>query len=799
MRKAFTHFLLFVLLICPFLGFAQLNTELVGYLDYPDSKLNDVWAYVAPDGTEYALVGARKGVSVVSLADPSNPTEIAWIEGEESVWRDLKTNGSFAYVTTDQNGTKEGLLVIDLSYLPDGVSHYNFTPYLEEYQDTLYQCHNIFIDEYNYAYLSGCNVAGGATLVFDLSVSPLYPLFINQIEEVYSHDIYVRDNIAYSSNIVEGYFSIIDVADKQNPVLMGTANTPSFFTHNAWLSDDSQTIFTTDEKPNSATTSFDISDFEDIKELDQYRPKATLGTGVIPHNTHVFNDFLVTSHYSDGLIVVDAARPDNLVEVANYDTYPGTETGTKGCWGAYPFLPSGLVLATDIDTGLFVFDVDYRRAAYWEGKVVDQNTGQGIMNANITFNHSYINDVVSGVDGGFKVGTPFTETVSATVSVVGYYEKTVFTNLVNGEVEDVYIPLEPLPTYDLTGFVFHPNGDVVTPVPNVEILIENEFVSYRTMSNEFGGYAIDDIYLGDYTIYAGCWGYNNLFLTSVSITEDLEKDLSLTRGYEDNFVLDLGWEVTGDATNGDWELGSPVGTKTNSGTISNPFDDSDDDVGDYCYVTGNAGGSASFDQVENGTTILTSPLMDLTTFDRPFINYQLYLYNAWTSNDSLIVKIDNGEEVAVLEIIKESQTAWRPSSRIDVAAIIPITKTMRVIYEISDRMDSSNIVEGGVDNFMITESLWEPDGLIEDELVKMLVYPNPFIDEFSVDYKIKKSQYTSLQVKLFNVLGQEVFVQDLNSPIGTINFNENLQGGTYYLQLYVDDELTSSVKMLKVF
>ena len=66
-----------------------------------DAALNDIWGYVAPDSTEYALVGKRNGVSIVSLADPDNAVEVATIPGDQSVWRDLKTFGEYAMGRSD--------------------------------------------------------------------------------------------------------------------------------------------------------------------------------------------------------------------------------------------------------------------------------------------------------------------------------------------------------------------------------------------------------------------------------------------------------------------------------------------------------------------------------------------------------------------------------------------------------------------------------------------------------------------------------------------------------------------------
>ena len=77
-------------------------------------------------GIEYALVGARKGTSVVSLASPENPVEVFWEPGMESIWRDLKTWQNHAYITTE---AENGLLIMDLSPLPGSnaiVTNYYF-------------------------------------------------------------------------------------------------------------------------------------------------------------------------------------------------------------------------------------------------------------------------------------------------------------------------------------------------------------------------------------------------------------------------------------------------------------------------------------------------------------------------------------------------------------------------------------------------------------------------------------------------------------------------------------------------
>ena len=89
----------------------------------------------------------------------------------------------------------------------------------------------------------------------------------------------------------------------------------------------------------------------------------------IPYNTHfisttyeylnpIASSYLVTSYYTSGVTVIDASNPYNLQEVAFFDTspnYSGSEF--EGCWGAYPYLPSGLILASDQQTGLHILEI----------------------------------------------------------------------------------------------------------------------------------------------------------------------------------------------------------------------------------------------------------------------------------------------------------------------------------------------------------------------------------------------------------------------------------------------------------
>ena len=329
------------------------NMSLLGKLEYPIG-LNDVWGYVDQLGNEYAIVGVINGTSIVDVSDPYNPVELFFIPGPSSTWRDMKTWGDYAYIVHDSfsNGESQGLLIIDLSDIENGNISSNSILSL-----SYSRFHNIYIDEKGVAYLFGGDYDNGGVLMYDLTVDPQAPIYLGEFEETYLHDGMVRGDTLWGSAVYNGLLMAIDVSDKSYPEIIGTVSTPHNFTHNAWVSDDGKTVFTTDEVAGAYVAAVDVSDIANMTIVDQiqsYSPE----TNVIPHNTHVYGEYLVTSYYCDGVTIVDASNPTNLQEVAYYDTSDSTGGTFSGAWGAYPYLPSGNILVTDRQEGLHVLSID---------------------------------------------------------------------------------------------------------------------------------------------------------------------------------------------------------------------------------------------------------------------------------------------------------------------------------------------------------------------------------------------------------------------------------------------------------
>ncbi|MBC8172574.1 MAG: T9SS type A sorting domain-containing protein, partial [Chitinophagales bacterium] len=171
----------------------------------------------------------------------------------------------------------------------------------------------------------------------------------------------------------------------------------------------------------SFITSYDVSDITDIKELGRFQSHP--GSDVIAHNTYWLNNYLINAYYRDGVVIVDATFPDNMIEVGYYDTSPFEPAGMfNGCWGVDPYLPSGTIIASDIEEGLFILEPDYHRAAYLEGSITDEINGGAVVGAKVEIMAT--SDFTTSVfTGDFKTGTGEEGIYDVRISKAGCYTK----------------------------------------------------------------------------------------------------------------------------------------------------------------------------------------------------------------------------------------------------------------------------------------------------------------------------------------------------------------------------------------
>lgn len=402
------------LLFLPFFNptlHAQLNFEQIGHLPYPSIALAGCKGFVDSTGREWALVGTSIGLSLVDLENPTQPVERFAVPGLQNGWREMALWQGFAYVGSEAQGS--GITIVDLRSLPDTVTWKTW--FGDGAYDSLVQrSHTLQAYEGRLYIFGGGNVTNGATIA-DLS-DPWNPHIVGKYTLNNVHDGYIRGDTLWTSEIFEGQFAVVDISDVTDPQLILTHPTPGNFNHNTELSGDSKILFTTDEKSGAPLAAFDVSDLDNITLLDKYFP-SQVPQGMV-HNVRVFGDFLVNPSYGGQLTIVDASRPDNLIETA------WVTQGNALIWDAWPYLPSGIVFSTARNAGLFIYQPTYQHAAWLEGTVTDSLTGQPLGNARV-FVLNTPNADTTKTNGLYKTGAAMPGSYILEVLRSGYHSKTI--------------------------------------------------------------------------------------------------------------------------------------------------------------------------------------------------------------------------------------------------------------------------------------------------------------------------------------------------------------------------------------
>jgi choice-of-anchor B domain-containing protein len=353
------------------------------------SGANDIWGFVDKnDNREYAIIGLRNGTAVVDVTDPQNPSEIGTIPGLQTIWRDIKVYQFFdnadnrwkayAYVTADS--VNQGFQVIDLTGLPNNIA-------LANTLNSFASAHNIYMANTDYAtgealagqtayaYILGSNLQSGAFRILDLA-NPTTPSLVTAppAGTGYIHDasnMVITDSrtaqcrpghnpcellIDYNENTVDFW----DVTDKAAPFKLSSLTYPDAeYTHSGWWSEDKRFVFVQDEldeKNKGLNTRVIVLDLADLTN-PVIAGTWTGPTKAIDHNGFTLGDEYYMSNYRRGLTVLDISNPASPSEKFFFDTFlspADNNAAFNGAWGTYPYLPSGTILVSDIEGGLFL-------------------------------------------------------------------------------------------------------------------------------------------------------------------------------------------------------------------------------------------------------------------------------------------------------------------------------------------------------------------------------------------------------------------------------------------------------------
>ncbi|MFN0175943.1 MAG: choice-of-anchor B family protein [Saprospiraceae bacterium] len=431
-QQLMSRFSLTSLALFATLALSAQNLQRIGHLSYDQLKLAGCWHHVDNTGVEWALVGTSAGLSLVDLDDPSQPVERFAVPGLANNWREVKTWAGYAYVGSE--ASQSGITIVNLNYLPDSIQWKVWRG--DGFFDSLVERSHALQAEAGYLYICGGASITSGVVIADLS-DPWNPHVVSKYAANYVHDVFIRGDTLWTSEIFAGQFGVVDISNRTNPVLLATQPTPGAFNHNAGLSDDSKTLYTTDEKSNAPLASFDVTKLDDIRLLDLYYPSKNPEGEV--HNVRVMpGDFLVCPSYRGQLTIVDGSRPDNLIEIA-WDSL-----GTSLVWDADPYLPSGIVFATAKNEGLFIYQPTYAHAAWIEGLVTDVTTGFPLADAKVFVLNSPNADT-TGADGLYKTGAATTGSYTLRAERTGYQPQvTTNVSLQSGVVTILNFSLSPL-------------------------------------------------------------------------------------------------------------------------------------------------------------------------------------------------------------------------------------------------------------------------------------------------------------------------------------------------------------------
>ena len=329
-----------------------------------DNAYNEIWGF-AMNGHEYAVIGTTYGTHFIDVTDPTQPEQVFAVEGRTAgpsiIHRDFHDYKGYLYSIADE-GANTTLQIIDITQLPDTIEVvYDSNEYFS-------RSHNIFIDSSS-ARLYSC-ISNGASFgykpmrIFDIS-NPLDPQPILEVSKIGEmsisqvHDAYVQNDTAYLHLGPSG-FAIVDYSNIDTPnvinVLEATEYPQAGYNHSGWITEDGNYYYMADENYDADIKVLDLRNLPDISVVNTFNAEAE-GLS-ITHNQIVKGDKLYVSYYVDGLQVYDISDPENPVREMFYDTSeelpaPGTY---KGAWGVFPFLPSGNILVSDMQNGLFVID-----------------------------------------------------------------------------------------------------------------------------------------------------------------------------------------------------------------------------------------------------------------------------------------------------------------------------------------------------------------------------------------------------------------------------------------------------------
>ncbi len=622
---------------------------------------NDCWGWTDPqDGREYAICGLTNGTSFVDISDPRDPQYLGRLPSQtgNAAWRDMKVFNNHVFVVSDGNGD-HGMQVFDLTQLrtvdPGSPQVFaNTAWYNGDGNGNVGSAHNIAINEESgFAYIVGCNRANGGLHVVNIN-NPGTPVTAGDFaDDGYTHDVQVVTYEGPDEDYAGREIAFCSNEDTVTIVDVTNKNNMLQISRNGY----SQDAYT-----HQGWLSEDQRYFYMGDELDE----SNFGG---PTRMHIF----------------DCLDLDNPV-------YRGYFSGTTHA----------------IDHNLYVRGDKIYSGSYSAGlRVLQAGTDQSQL-TEVAFFDTYNTNTGVNFDGVWSVYPYF---ASGTV-LINDRQNGMFLVRLSPVAFDY--PVSRPEMVDSAGgsqFIVEAVSLAGSPQPATGVLHIDRGSGFESFPlNELSPNVYDAIFPATHC------GTQIQYYVSVTATDGStvcsptnapSETWSAISGYtsdvtfDDDFETSQGWTVGGDALDGAWERGVPAG----GGLRADP--PADADGSGQCYLTDNVAGNSD---VDGGSTILTSPIMDATGSDSMDA---VVSYSRWFSNDLggapnqdvFVVDISNngGSTWTNLETVgpdgNEISGGWiRKTFRIK-DFLFP-TDQMQLRFVAADLLDGS-VIEAGVDGVQI--------------------------------------------------------------------------------------------------
>ncbi|MEO1583171.1 MAG: choice-of-anchor B family protein [Planctomycetota bacterium] len=624
----------------------------IAEMDPGSSDAQDCWGYVSPTGREIAIIGLRQAVSFVDITDPGAPVILDTFPAPSSPWHDIKTLGDHAYVVSEGGGH---IQIFDLSDVDNGnVINRGFTSFGGSSAS-----HNIVVNEESgFLY----RVGGGNNLglrAYSVGLNGLPGSPTQPVQSLVQSDLYVHDAqvVTYDS----GPFAGREIAF----CFSGFGN-------------------------GSSDTTLRIFDVTNKSSIQQIGILDASGSGRYPGARFSHQGWLSEDRkyiYMNDEIDEGQSRSTTTLHIINVEdltnpTYVRAWTNGNSSRDHNCYVDGDYLYAANYRSGLRIHDISDPEnpvEVAWIDTFPtnDNNDGTGGFDgawSSYPFFPSG-NVIISDIQQGLVVVRPEIETLAFdafvdlgdTTDPAGG-EQVVFSIIENDVTLDpssvrLVITLSDGTEIDVPGSVT--NNVATFAVPPLECL---EAFTYRVEASTTRGQT-----------------FQSETLSAVVATGE-------TLVFSDNAESDPGWIVTGNASDGQWNRGVPV----NAGR-GDPSADADGSG--RAWLTDNSSADGGNSDVDNGQTILTSPIIDASAGGLLRFSYWVgdIAGGPFDAQDVFQVQLsaDGGGSWTTIRDITAATNSWI-DDEVTLTGAFAQTSELRIRFIVADN-DPQSVVEAGVD------------------------------------------------------------------------------------------------------